>query len=250
MPKCSVRPYWSPGNSLVGVLGRDERRLALHRGVVALGQVGRAAPQLGQHRRERVEHLAGGLAGGHALGVGREARQRVGPAVRQRAGRPAGRAAPCAPALASRPGVEALLPLGVQPRGRARSTFRACASTSSSTSKVCVRVEAEDSLGRRHLVGAQRRAVDLPVFCLFGAGQPMIVRSRMNDGRPVSALRRLQRRRRAPATSSTYVAVRRRAPVDGLHVPAVRLVAGGDVLADRRCRCRPRWRSGCRRRSA
>ena len=28
----------------------------------------------------------------------------------------------------------------------------------------------------------------LPVFCLFGAGQPMIVRSTMNDGRPVSAL--------------------------------------------------------------
>ena len=28
----------------------------------------------------------------------------------------------------------------------------------------------------------------LPVFCLFGAGQPMIVRSAMNDGRPVSAL--------------------------------------------------------------
>jgi hypothetical protein len=27
----------------------------------------------------------------------------------------------------------------------------------------------------------------LPVFCLFGAGQPMIVRSAMNDGRPVSA---------------------------------------------------------------
>src|SRR3712207_8496403 len=38
---------------LGGVLGRDERRLALHRGVVALGQVGRAAPQLGQHRGQR-----------------------------------------------------------------------------------------------------------------------------------------------------------------------------------------------------
>ena len=27
----------------------------------------------------------------------------------------------------------------------------------------------------------------LPVFCLFGAGQPMMVRSAMNDGRSVSA---------------------------------------------------------------
>ena len=26
-----------------------------------------------------------------------------------------------------------------------------------------------------------------PVFCLFGAGQPMIVRSTISDGRPVSA---------------------------------------------------------------
>ena len=28
----------------------------------------------------------------------------------------------------------------------------------------------------------------LPVFCLVGAGQPMIVRSRMNDGRSVSSV--------------------------------------------------------------
>ena len=27
-----------------------------------------------------------------------------------------------------------------------------------------------------------------PVFCLFGAGQPMIVRTAMNDGLPVTAL--------------------------------------------------------------
>ena len=45
------------------VLRRDRRRperiRALDRGVVAARQVGRAAPQLGQHRRRRVQHLAG-----------------------------------------------------------------------------------------------------------------------------------------------------------------------------------------------
>ena len=38
------------GELLGGVLGGHERRLALGRRVVGLGQVGRAAPQLGQHR--------------------------------------------------------------------------------------------------------------------------------------------------------------------------------------------------------
>ena len=45
-------------------VGGEEGRLALHRGEVGLGQVGRAAPQLRQHRRERGQHLARGLAGG------------------------------------------------------------------------------------------------------------------------------------------------------------------------------------------
>ena len=64
-------------------VGRDERGLARHGRVVALGQVGRAAPQLGQDVGERGQHLAGRGAGRHALRVRVEDWQLVGPAVRQ-----------------------------------------------------------------------------------------------------------------------------------------------------------------------
>jgi hypothetical protein len=49
-------------------------------------------------------------------------------------------------------------------------------------------VEAEHLLGGGDLVGAERRAVDPPVFILVGAGQPMTVRSAMNDGLSVTGL--------------------------------------------------------------
>ena len=59
--------------------------------------------------------------------------------------------------------------------------------TSSATSKVC-----SGSKPRIFLVAATSSSPSaepwaLPVFCLFGAGQPMIVRSWMNDGRSVTA---------------------------------------------------------------
>ena len=63
----------------------QEGRLALHRRVVRAGEVGRAAPQLGQHRCERREDLAGRGAGRDGL-AGREDGQDVGPAVGQLAG--------------------------------------------------------------------------------------------------------------------------------------------------------------------
>ena len=47
------------------------------------------------------------------------------------------------------------------------------------------------------------------MFCAFGAGQAMIVRSRMNDGRSVSASAALSACSSA-ATSSTYVPSDRR----------------------------------------
>ena len=56
MPKCSTRPaYGSPVHILVERSCGQERRRALDGGVVGLGQVGRAAPQLGQHRGDRVD---------------------------------------------------------------------------------------------------------------------------------------------------------------------------------------------------
>jgi hypothetical protein len=59
--------------------------------------------------------------------------------------------------------------------------------TSSETSKVC-----SGSKPRIFLVAATSSAPAaepwiLPVFCLFGAGQPMIVRSRMKVGLSVTA---------------------------------------------------------------
>ena len=60
-------------------VGGQEAGLALRGGVVRLGQVGRAAPQLGHLRRDRVDHLAGRGAGRDALGIGGPARQRRPP---------------------------------------------------------------------------------------------------------------------------------------------------------------------------
>ena len=183
---------------LGGVLGRDERRLALHRGVVALGQVGRAAPQLRQHRRERLQHLAGrGLRVAMPLAsAGNSGSASVQPSGSARAAIRSSSAGALRVGL--RPGVEAGLSHSAC-AARPRSThLRACASTS----VVDLRTSASGSKPRISLVAATSSAPSaepwiLPVFCLFGAGQPMMVRSAMNDGRPVSALaasdRRVQR---------------------------------------------------------
>ena len=176
----------------------DERRLARHRGVVAAGQVGRAAPQLGQHRRQRVQHLAGRLPGRDALRVGRELRQRVGPAVRQRGARTSGRAAPAGRAFrfdhaancSSHSSVGLLAAVGDLAGVRDQA--------SSSAGKRHVRVEAEDLLGGGDLVRAERRAVRR-------AGV-LLVRGRPADDRAQRDERRLRRRLPAPS------AARRTAP--------------------------------------
>ena len=67
------------------------------------------------------------------------------------------------------------------------TTWRACSITSGATSKV-----ASGSRPRIFLVALTSSSPSAepcaaPVFCLFGAGQAMIVLSWMNDGRPVSA---------------------------------------------------------------
>jgi hypothetical protein len=87
----------------------------------------------------------------------------------------------------------------VRPRS---TTSRACSSTSAGTSKLLagscpmiVLVAATSSAPR-----AEPWA--LPVFCLLGAGQAMMVRRRMNDGLPVSA-RAASRAWCSASTSST-----------------------------------------------
>jgi hypothetical protein len=67
----------------------------------------------------------------------------------------------------------------------------------------------------------------LPVFCLFGAGQPMIVRSAMKLGRSVTAPSGAPRA--APARPRRTSSASSRP----LHVPAVGLVARADVLGER-----------------
>jgi hypothetical protein len=187
------------GESLGGELARHERGLALDRGVVALGQVRRAAPQLRQERRDRVEHLAGRGPGGEALRIGRELRQRAGPALGEvPATEPVQQAArsSSAPRQASNAWVHSAR--AARPRS---TTSRACSSTSASTWN--------DRAGSRpstSLVAATSSLPSaepwiLPVFCLFGAGQPMIVRSEMNDGRSVSAFAASNARHSASTSS-------------------------------------------------
>ena len=76
-------------------LGRDERRRVVDRREVRLGEVGRSAPQLGEHAGERVDDLAGRGAGRDLLAglERRAARTRCRRAARRPRG---GRAAPCA----------------------------------------------------------------------------------------------------------------------------------------------------------
>ena len=93
------------------------------------------------------------------------------------------------------------------------------------TSKVLLGVEAEDLLDRACTSASpSAEPCALPVFMALGAGKAITVRSRMNDGRSVSALRVLQRLEDARDVL---------AALDDLDVPAVGLVALGGVLAQR-----------------
>ena len=75
MPKCRLRPPERAGFEIAGAF---ECQTCLGRG----REIGRAADQPGMMRRDGVEHLAGGFAGGDALGVGGKGRQLCIPARR------------------------------------------------------------------------------------------------------------------------------------------------------------------------
>src|SRR3954453_6839458 len=83
------------------------------------------------------------------------------------------------------------------------TTERACASTSSVTSNVCSGSKPSSRFVAATSSAPRAEPCALPVFCLFGAGQPMIVRSVMNDGRLVSAFAASIAASSA-STSSTY----------------------------------------------
>ncbi len=199
---------------------------------------------------ERVQDLAGCLSGGHALGVGRERGQRAGPAVRQLA-RGSRSSSARRSGSAGRPGGEGLVPGRPGLRCRARATWRAWATRSGSAGKspsgskprICL-VAATSSAPRAEPCAA-------PVFCLFGAGQPMMVRSAISDGAAAWSLAVVSARCSAAHVLAVAAGA---APAQPLHVPAVGLVPGGHVLGlrdrrvvlDRDVRCRRTAAPGCR----
>ena len=186
MPKCSIRPYGLPGSILV--CRSVGRKLGSPSGVVLLDSARSAEPphSSGSFGAERVEHLARGGAGGDALGVGVPAGQAPPPSPGSARCRPSGRRGPSRPrwpsAQVSKPACHSAW--AAAPRSR---SFRVWARTSSSTSKVCSGSKPSISLVAATSSLPSALPCALPVFCFFGAGQPMIVRRLMKLGRSVTS---------------------------------------------------------------
>lgn len=223
MPKWIVRPYGSASGS--GFAGREERRRLVDRGVVRAREVGGAAPQLGHDVTERLEHLAGGGAGGDAL-AGLEDGELVLPALGQLA-----RGDPVELGGALRAGGaprgERLLPLGLG-LAAAVQCLTGVRDDLVGDLEGLLRVEAQDPLGRGDLVVAEGGAVRglgvLGVRC--GPGDDRAGRDeRRAPGLGLGGQQRLVQTRRVQVTAGQLV--------DALDVPAVRLVALQGVLGDR-----------------
>src|SRR6185437_14608326 len=192
MPKCSVRPYGLPGNILVWwSAGMKDGSPFI---VVSLLPARSADPP-----------HSSGSTGARALSTWPEA---------LRVARPF--------SLASNAGS-----VSAQPSGRARADQPGVGQRLVLDREVHGGVEAEDLLGRGHLVGTQRRAVR-------GAGVLLVRRGPADDGP------QRDERRRAPVVARCLDGVVQRldvlgvaagpAPANPLHVPAVGLVPGRHVL--------------------
>ena len=209
----------------------DEGRGVLDGRVVGLGEVGRAAPQLGHHAGDGVDHRAGRLAGRHALGVGVEGRERVGEPDGQRAGLHAlegldgvlGRRA-----ASTRRSAPATRPAAALPRA---TRERVCSITSVGTSKCCSGSKPRISLVAATSSSPRAEPWDLPVPCALGAGQAMTV-SQDDEAGPVGDL---VGGADGGVELGDVLDVLRAVvgPVDVLDVPAVGLVARADVLGER-----------------
>ena len=170
MPKWSTRPaYGSAFHIFVDRDLRDERRRTLDGRVVGLRQVGRAAPELRHLGGDGVDHGAGRLAGGHALGVGRPARA-------GRLSQPSGSVRVCSRSK-SAGSAEGLRVQAVYSSSQAacaalpRSTaLRVCSMTVFGDLEGLVGVEAQHLLGRGDLVVAEGRAVRLAGVLRVGRG--------------------------------------------------------------------------------
>ena len=208
-------------------LGRDERRGALDGSEVGLGEVGGAAPQLGEFSGERVDHLAGCRTRGDVL-AGLERGQRVGDVrgqfvrldtVEQR----------LALGIRGSPGVERLLPCCAF-LGGAVGQGTGVRDDLVVDDEALLGVEAEHLLGGGELFGAERRAVDLAGVLLTGrrpADDGLEDDQRRLGGLALGGLDgRVQ-------LGDVFDVLTGLLPVDRLHVPAIGLVAGGDVLSER-----------------
>ena len=246
MPKCSVRPYSLPGNILVWwSLGMKDGSPFI---VVRLLSARSAEPP-----------HSSGSTGPIALSTSPEALRvamplasggKLGSALSQPVGQLA-LSQPVEQFLAAR-----RWPWPMPRSGSSHSacaawprsiTPRACATRSAGLGEGDGRVEAEDLLGLRDLLGAQGRAVRRAGVLLVRGG-PADDRAQLDHRRPAGLVpgrdQRVVQRLRRPRCS------RRPAdPVDVLDVPPVGLVPRRDVLGLGDLACRPRSRCGCRRRS-
>ena len=224
MPKCRIRPYGDRGRAA----GRAGTTVARRRSWCSCCSARSAEPpqSSGITRVERVEHLAAGLAGGdRPCSPANSGSLRV-PAVRQPALARSGRARRPGPGWPPPRPVESGLPGGVRVAaavddlaGVGEHLVRAVKLTSGS--------KPEDLLGLRDLVGAERGAVGL-------AGVLLVRRRPADDRLRTDDRGSAARSRPGPPTNAVRTAPgRRRRRVDVLHVPAVGLVARGDVLAER-----------------
>ncbi len=208
------------GRQLLG----DEGGLAPHGGVVALRQVGGAAPQFGQYRGEGVQDLARCLAGGDGL-ARLEDRERLLPARRQLARRdPVERGG--APGGTRTPVPLALVPLRPVRAGPLAHLTGVCEHLLGHL-EAQPGVQTHRGLGGRGLLGAQRGAVDLAAVLLAGRG-PADDGPQGDEGRPAGLL--AGRTQRGVQRGHVLHVGTGRGPVDLLHVPAVRPVARHHVL--------------------
>ena len=229
MPKCSVRPYWSPANSCV------ERSAGRKDGspfIVVLFEPARSA---------EPPHSSGST-GASALSTSPEAARVATRLARREHGqrRPSSRRA-ARRRRAGRAGRRS--PGWRRATRRTRSATRPSPAALRSESRAGVRedlggdlegllgVEAEQLLEAADLVAAELGAVRRVVFGLGRRG-PRDERAQADERRAVGVgLGGLDRG--VQGVDVLAVAVRAAGPVDELHVPAVRLVAREDVLGER-----------------
>ncbi|CAM5603399.1 hypothetical protein SBADM41S_10138 [Streptomyces badius] len=183
--------------------------------------------QLGEHGGQRGEDVAGGLAGGDALGVGVEDGQAVRPALRQLLfPQPVEECG--ALGVGGAPRLVAGLP-GAVGGGPALDDRAGVLQYVVLDGEVGVRVEAEQLLGGGDLVVAERGAVGLAGVLLGGRG-PADDRTEQDQGGSAAlALRGLDGGEQGVDVLDVITGP---GEVDRLDVPAVRGVAGGDVLAE------------------